>query len=88
MKRKLVTVDAEPLLSIPMSKTVFIVDELIPQGGECFKRSRQDQKKLFDVVVRASGYAGTFRLGNPDHAMRCAVSLSGRYANANQRPAL
>ena len=32
MKRKLVTVDAETLLSTPMSKTMFIVDELIPQG--------------------------------------------------------
>ena len=32
MKRKLVTVDAETLLSTPMSKTMFIVDELIPQA--------------------------------------------------------
>ena len=32
MKRKLVTVDAETLLAIPMSKTMFIVDGLIPQG--------------------------------------------------------
>lgn len=32
MKRKLITVDAETLLSTPMSKTMFIVDELIPQG--------------------------------------------------------
>ena len=32
MKRKLVTVDAETLLSTPMSKTMFIVDRLIPQG--------------------------------------------------------
>ena len=32
MKRKLVTVDAETLLSTPMSKTMFIVDKLIPQG--------------------------------------------------------
>ena len=32
MKRKLVTVDAETLLSTPMSKTMFIVDGLIPQG--------------------------------------------------------
>ena len=32
MKRKLVTVDAETLLFTPMSKTMFIVDELIPQG--------------------------------------------------------
>lgn len=31
MKRKLVTVDAETLLSTPMSKTMFIVDGLIPQ---------------------------------------------------------
>ncbi len=32
MKRKLVTVDAETLLSTPMSKTMFIADGLIPQG--------------------------------------------------------
>lgn len=32
MKRKLITVDAETLLSTPMGKTMFIVDELIPQG--------------------------------------------------------
>lgn len=32
MKRKLITVDAETLLSTPMNKTMFIVDELIPQG--------------------------------------------------------
>lgn len=32
MKRKLVTVDAETLLSTPMSKTMFIVDGLIPQA--------------------------------------------------------
>ena len=32
MKRKLVTVDAETLLFTPISKTMFIVDELIPQG--------------------------------------------------------
>lgn len=32
MKRKLITVDAETLLSTPMSKTMFIVEGLIPQG--------------------------------------------------------
>ena len=32
MKRKLVTVDAETLLAAPMSKIMFIVDGLIPQG--------------------------------------------------------
>lgn len=32
MENKLETVDAETLLSTPMSKTVFIVDNLIPQG--------------------------------------------------------
>lgn len=32
MKRKLVTVDVETLLATPMSKTMFIVDGLIPQG--------------------------------------------------------
>ena len=31
-ERKLVTVDAETLLATPMSKTMFIVDGLIPQG--------------------------------------------------------
>ena len=32
MNNKLITVDAETLLSIPMKKTMFIVDGLIPQG--------------------------------------------------------
>lgn len=32
MNNKLITVDAETLLSIPMKKTIFIVDGLIPQG--------------------------------------------------------
>ena len=32
MNYKLKTVDAETLLSTPMSKTMFIVDGLIPQG--------------------------------------------------------
>ena len=32
MDNKLKTVDAETLLSTPMSKTMFIVDGLIPQG--------------------------------------------------------
>lgn len=32
MENKLKTVDAETLLSTPMSKTMFIVDNLIPQG--------------------------------------------------------
>lgn len=30
--KKLKTVDAETLLSTPMKKTMFIVDELLPQG--------------------------------------------------------
>lgn len=32
MENKLKTMDAETLLSTPMKKTMFIVDELIPQG--------------------------------------------------------
>ena len=32
MENKLKTVDAETLLSTPMRKTMFIVDNLIPQG--------------------------------------------------------
>lgn len=32
MNNKLITVDAETLLSTPMKKTMFIVDKLIPQG--------------------------------------------------------
>ena len=87
MKRKLVTVDAETLLSTPMSKTMFIVDELIPRG-ERLKRSRQDRQNLANAVAGASGDAGDSCLGNPDHAMRCAVSLSGGYTKANQRPAV
>ena len=33
MENKLKTVDAETLLSTPMRKTMFIVDNLIPQGA-------------------------------------------------------
>lgn len=39
MKRKLVTVDAETLLSTPMSKTMFIVDGLIPQEVNALSRA-------------------------------------------------
>ena len=35
MDNKLKTVDAETLLSTPMSKTMFIVDGLISQGVNC-----------------------------------------------------
>ena len=87
MKRKLVTVDAETLLSTPMSKTMFIVDGLIPQGGKCSQRCRQNRQKLADAVAWLAGITGTSRLGNPDHALRCAVSLLGGYAEANQRQA-
>lgn len=32
MENKLITVDAETLLSTPMKKTRFIIDTLLPQG--------------------------------------------------------
>ena len=70
MKRKLVTVDAETLLATPMSKTMFIVDGLIPQG-------------VADVVAWIASVSRTTRLGNPDHALRCAVSLLGGYTKTN-----
>ena len=56
MKRKLVTVDAETLLATPMSKTMFIVDGLIPQGVECPERSRQNRQKLADCCGSACKY--------------------------------
>ena len=73
MKRKLVTVDAETLLATPMSKTMFIVDGL----------SRQNRQKLADVVAWIASVSRTTRLGNPDHALRCAVSLFGGYTKTN-----
>ena len=80
MKRKLVTVDAETLLSTPMSKTMFIVDGLIPQGVNVLSGAAKIGKKLADAVAWLAGITGTSRLGNPDHALRCAVSLFRRYA--------
>ena len=74
MKRKLVTVDAETLLATPMSKTMFIVDGLI---------RRQNRQKLADVVAWIASVSRTTRLGNPDHALRCAVSLLGGYTKTN-----
>ena len=45
MKRKLVTVDAETLLATPMSKTMFIVDGLIPQGVNVLSGASQKSAK-------------------------------------------
>ena len=83
MKRKLVTVDAETLLATPMSKTMFIVDGLIPQGVNVLSGAAKIGKKLADAVARLAGIAGASRLGNPDHALRCAVSLFGGYTKTN-----
>ena len=84
MKRKLVTVDAETLLSTPMSKTMFIVDGLIPQGVNVLSGAAKIGKSW--LMLWLAGITGAARLGNPDYALRCAVSLFRRYAQTNQRP--
>lgn len=58
-----------------------------PARGECPERSRQNRQKLADAVARLASIAGVLCLGNPDHALRRAVSLLGGYAQTNQRPA-
>ena len=81
MKRKLVTVDAETLLSTPMSKTMFIVDGLIPQGVNVLSGAAKIGKSWLMLWLGLQ-----VAQGNPDYALRCAVSLFRRYAQTNQRP--
>lgn len=54
-----------------------------PARGERPERSRKNRQKLADAVARLAGIAGASRLGNPDHALRCAVSLFGGYTKTN-----
>ena len=58
-----------------------------PAGRQCLKRCRQNRQKLADAMVGIAGITGAARLGNPDYALRCAVSLLGGYVKTNQRPA-
>ena len=81
MKRKLVTVDAETLLATPMSKTMFIVDGLIPQGVNVLSGAAKIGKSW--LMLWLASVSRTTRLGNPDHALRCAVSLFGGYTKTN-----
>ena len=83
MKRKLVTVDAETLLSTPMSKTMFIVDGLIPQGVNVLSGAAKIGKSWLMLWLGLQVSQGLLRLGNPDHALRCAVSLLGGYTKTN-----
>ena len=87
MKRKLVTVDAETLLATDEQDHVHC-RRADPAGRQCLKRCRQNRQKLADAMAGLAGIAGTSRLGNPDYALRCAVSLFRRYAQANQRQAV
>ncbi len=83
MKRKLVTVDAETLLATPMSKTMFIVDGLIPQGVNVLSGAAKIGKSWLMLWLGIASIARTSRLGNPDHALRRAVSLFGGYTKTN-----
>ncbi|MFQ6963968.1 MAG: hypothetical protein ACLRR6_07765 [Oscillospiraceae bacterium] len=67
MDNKLKTVDAETLLSTPMSKTMFIVDEPYFAGRQCHQRCQQDRQKLADAVAGAAGGAGNFLFGGCLH---------------------
>ena len=58
-----------------------------PARSECPEWSRQNRQKLADAVAGIASLPRILRLGNPDHALRCAVSLLGGYAKTNQRPA-
>ena len=74
MDNKLKTVDAETLLSTPMSKTMFIVDGLISQGVNVISGASKIGKKLADAVAGAASGAGKLYLGAAYTAMRCALS--------------
>ena len=56
MENKLKTVDAETLLSTPMSKTMFIVDNLIPQGVNVISGASKIGKSWLMLWL---GYTGT-----------------------------
>ncbi len=76
MDNKLKTVDAETLLSTPMSKTMFIVDGLISQGVNVISGASKIGKSwlmLWLGLFGASG-AGKLYLGAAYTAMRCALS--------------
>ena len=81
MGNKLKTVDAETLLSTPMSKTMFIVDGLISQGVNVISGASKIGKKLADAVAGAGAASGAGKLlfagaylGFAHTAMRCALS--------------
>ena len=56
MENKLKTVDAETLLSTPMSKTVFIVDNLIPQGVNVISGASKIGKSWLMLWLGHTGY--------------------------------
>lgn len=72
MENKLKTVDAETLLSTPMSKTMFIVDNLIPQGVNVISGASKIGKSWLMLWLGLQ----TARLGTDDTAMRCFVFKS------------
>ena len=71
MKRKLVTVDAETLLSTPMSKTMFIVDGLIPQGVNVLSGAAKIGKSWLMLWLRLQVSQGFSVWGIP--TMHCDV---------------
>ncbi len=74
MDNKLKTVDAETLLSTPMSKTMFIVDGLISQGVNVISGASKIGKSWLMLWLGLQSGAGKFRLGFAHVAMRCALS--------------
>ena len=73
MENKLKTVDAETLLSTPMSKTVFIVDNLIPQGVKGSSGASKIGKSWLRLWLGLQVAQGLPVWGLDDTAMRCAV---------------
>ena len=59
MDNKLKTVDAETLLSTPMSKTMFIVDGLISQGVNVISGASKIGKSWLMLWLGRSGRGGT-----------------------------
>lgn len=74
MGNKLKTVDAETLLSTPMSKTMFIVDGLISQGVNVISGASKIGKSWLMLWLGAASGAGKLNLGAAYTAMRCALS--------------
>ena len=70
MDNKLKTVDAETLLSTPMSKTMFIVDGLISQGVNVISDASKIGKSWLMLWLGLQ----KFHLGPAHAAMRCALS--------------